>query len=634
MQEPLEILKSYWGYSSFRPVQAEIINSVLKNKDILALLPTGGGKSVCYQIPALIKEGVCLVISPLIALMKDQVDQLKSRNIRADAIYSGLHYKEIERIFDNAILGDTKLLYISPERLFSENAVDKISQMNISFVAVDEAHCVSQWGHDFRPAYLKIKLIRELFPDLSILAVTATATPDVAVDIVTQLELKTVSVFKSGFTRPQLSYAVLHEEGKLAKLFELVQKMKGSGLVYVRNRKETKETAVFLERNGIKADFYHAGIVSEERFDKQLRWLKNDIRVMVCTNAFGMGIDKADVRFVIHMNLPETLEAYFQEAGRAGRDERKAYAILLYNANDKHILETNFEYAYPPLKTIRNIYHALGSFYQIAEGAGEGMSFDFDIVVFCTNFKFEAASVYSSLKILEQAGWISLSDSFFQPPRIEIPIDREKIYNYQLANPDYDRLITAILRLHQGVFKQEVRLEEIKLSKLTGQDINEIHKRLIYLENLGLINYYPRKESPQLSFLRPRIDSQYLTIDKQRFNFLKSRAKEKLEAALSYANSNVCRNISLLRYFGEYTEKTCGICDICVFNERSISSTDNKIRLERELTNILNSGAIKISELLLKFKTSDKQDLLDILQYLTNEERITIAEGDKIIWNQ
>lgn len=634
MQKPLELLKTYWGYSDFRPVQAEIINAVLQNNDALALLPTGGGKSICYQIPALIKEGVCIVISPLIALMKDQVDQLKSRNIRADAIYSGMHYKEIERIFDNAIFGETKLLYISPERLHSEYAINKIAQMNISFIAVDEAHCVSQWGHDFRPAYLKINLFRELFPEISILAVTATATPDVAVDICNQLELRKAVLFKSGFTRPNLSYAVLHEEAKLVKLLELTHKLKGSGLVYVRNRRETKEISVFLERNNIKSDFYHAGLPSQDRFEKQSSWLKNEIRIMVCTNAFGMGIDKADVRFVIHMNLPDTLEAYFQEAGRAGRDEKKAYAILLYNQNDKTTLETNFENSYPPIETVKKVYHALGSYYQIAEGSAEGLSFDFDIVKFCANFKFEPAISYSSLKILEQAGWISLSDAFFQAPRIEIPVEREKIYNFQLQNPAYDKLITAIMRLHQGVFKQEVRLEEIKMSKLTGLDLAEIHKKLIYLDQLELINYYPKKEMPQLTFLRPRIDSKLLTIDKVRFDFLKSRAKEKMEAAISYANSIHCRNISLLTYFGEDTEKTCGICDICIQEKRSIRTLDHKKILNDRLLEIFKTGDIKINELLAMFKPDEKQDILDLLQYFVNEELIVIEDGVKILLNR
>lgn len=634
MQEPLKLLKSYWGYSEFRPVQSEIISAVLENKDALALLPTGGGKSICYQIPALIKEGVCIVISPLIALMKDQVDQLKSRNIKADAIYSGMHYKEIERIFDNAIYGDTKLLYISPERLHSELAIAKIAQMNISFIAVDEAHCVSQWGHDFRPAYLNINRFRELFPKVSILAVTATATPDVAIDICNQLELRNAALFKSGFTRPNLSYAVLHEEAKLVKLLELTQKLKGSGLVYVRNRRETKEISMFLGRNNIKADFYHAGLASQDRFEKQSSWLRNEIRIMVCTNAFGMGIDKADVRFVIHMNLPDTLEAYFQEAGRAGRDEKKAYAILLYNQNDKTTLETNFENSYPPLEIVRKVYHALGSYYQIAEGSAEGLSFDFDIVSFCTNFKFEPPVTFSSLKILEQAGWINLSEAFFQAPRIEIPVEREKIYNFQLQNPVYDKLITAIMRLHQGVFKQEVRLEEIKMSKLTGLDIAEIHKKLIYLDQLELINYYPKKEMPQLTFLRPRIDSKLLTIDMARFNFLKSRAKEKMDAAIAYAYSIQCRNISLLTYFGEDAQKSCGICDICVQEKRSTRTHENKQILNEKLLEIFKTQDIKVNELLSMFKADEKQDILDLLQYFVNEEIIVIKDGVKILLNR
>ncbi|HMW75939.1 MAG TPA: ATP-dependent DNA helicase RecQ, partial [Saprospiraceae bacterium] len=418
MNNSLEILKKYWHYDSFRPLQQEIVDCILAGKDAIALLPTGGGKSVCFQVPALMMEGVCIVVSPLIALMKDQVDQLKRRNIKAEAVYSGMHFRDIERIMDNVILGDTKLLYISPERLVSVKAMDKIMQMKVSFIAVDEAHCVSQWGHDFRPTYLHIKSLRELFADVPILAVTATATRDVVKDIQIQLALRLPQIFRSGFSRENLSYSVIREEGKLHRLLQLLNNVPGTALIYVRNRKLTKETAIFLQQKGISADHYHAGLEAEERFRKQEDWIKNKIRVMVCTNAFGMGIDKPDVRLVVHLDVPDTLEAYFQEAGRAGRDGKKSWAIILYNESDVKALERSFELSFPEIEVIKRIYQALGSYLQLATGAGAGVSFDFDLLVFSKNFGFEPATVSSTLKILERSGVLVVTESVFNPPRL------------------------------------------------------------------------------------------------------------------------------------------------------------------------------------------------------------------------
>ncbi|MCB0586106.1 MAG: ATP-dependent DNA helicase RecQ, partial [Phaeodactylibacter sp.] len=412
---PLEILKKYWGYDGFRPLQEDIIRSVLEGKDTLALMPTGGGKSICYQVPALCREGICIVVSPLIALMKDQVENLKQRNIPAEAIYSGMHYRDIDRILDNCVYGNIKLLYLSPERLTTELARVRIQKMKASLLAVDEAHCVSQWGYDFRPPYLQIAEMREVLPGVPILALTATATPEVARDIQEKLAFRQENLLQKSFERPNLSYSVLHEEDKLKKLAEILHRVPGSGIVYVRSRRRTKEIARYLQRQKIRADFYHAGLDTEERSRKQEEWMNNKSRVVVSTNAFGMGIDKPDVRVVVHMELPDSLEAYFQEAGRAGRDGRKSYAVLLYNDSDRQNLERRFEQSFPGLKEVQRVYRALGSYFQLATGSGEGQSFDFEIVEFARNFQIKIVQAYSCLKILEQAGWIVLTDAVFVP---------------------------------------------------------------------------------------------------------------------------------------------------------------------------------------------------------------------------
>ena len=410
---PNDILKQYWGFDSFRPLQEDIIQSVLDGKDTLALLPTGGGKSICFQVPALVKEGICIVISPLIALMKDQVYNLQKRGIAAVAIFSGMHYKDIDRILDNCIYGNTKLLYLSPERLTSDLVRERIKKMKVSLIAVDEAHCISQWGYDFRPPYLQIAEIREYLPKVPIMALTATATPEVVKDIQEKLEFKRGEVFQQSFLRENLAYVVLEEEGKMEKLFKVLTGVRGSGLVYVRNRRKTKEIAMFLKKYRITADYYHAGLTNEERSQKQEAWINDKIRIIVATNAFGMGIDKPDVRVVVHMDLPDSLEAYFQEAGRAGRDGQKSYAVLLYNQGDKLDLERRFELSFPPLKEVRLTYQALGSYLQLAVGSGEGESYDFDLVEFSRVYGFSTVKTFNCLKVLERAGWIALSESIY-----------------------------------------------------------------------------------------------------------------------------------------------------------------------------------------------------------------------------
>ncbi|MEM1123394.1 MAG: ATP-dependent DNA helicase RecQ, partial [Bacteroidota bacterium] len=429
MKKPLDILKAHWAFEAFRPMQEEIIQAVLEGNDTLALLPTGGGKSICFQVPALVKEGICLVISPLIALMKDQVDNLQKRNIKAVAIYSGMNYTAIDRALDNCIYGDTKFLYVSPERLITDLAKARIAQMNVNLIAVDEAHCISQWGYDFRPPYLEIAKIRELHPKAPVLALTATATKEVVTDIQEKLAFPKPNLYQQSFERKNLSYVVLPESNKSQKLLEVVTNVKGAGIVYTRSRKNTKDLATFLKRNRIASDFYHAGLTTEQRNQKQEAWIQNQTRIMVATNAFGMGIDKPDVRSVVHMDLPDSLEAYFQEAGRAGRDGKKGYCVLLYEETDGQKLLLNYENAFPPMKVIRQVYRALGSYFSLAVGSGIGRSFDFDIGEFVNRFNFKILQAFHSLKMLQQAGWIVLTEAIFRKASIKIKVNREQLYD-------------------------------------------------------------------------------------------------------------------------------------------------------------------------------------------------------------
>ncbi|MFT6148003.1 MAG: ATP-dependent DNA helicase RecQ, partial [Saprospiraceae bacterium] len=446
---PQEVLKKFWGFDNFRSMQLEIIKSVLDGKDTLALLPTGGGKSICFQIPALCQEGICIVVSPLIALMKDQVHNLNKRGIPAVAIYSGMHYREIDRVFDNCAYGKIKFLYLSPERLMTDLAQERIKKMNVNLIAIDEAHCISQWGYDFRPPYLEIAKIRILHPKVPFLALTATATPEVVTDIQERLEFKTENVFQKSFRRDNLAYVVLNDEGKLEKMLSILQKVKGSSVVYVRNRKKTKEAAQFLQLNNIYADFYHAGLTNDVRSKKQDAWINNQTRVMVSTNAFGMGIDKPDVRTVIHLTLPDSLEAYFQEAGRAGRDGNRAFSILLYSETDKVELERQFEQSYPAFSEIKQVYRALGSYFQLAIGSGLGESFDFDLIEFCRHYKFKVVETFNALKILMHEGWLFMTEAVYVPSSLMVKATKEDLYDYKLRNKGFENLITTILRTYQ-----------------------------------------------------------------------------------------------------------------------------------------------------------------------------------------
>lgn len=582
-----EILKRYWGYDGFRPLQDEIITSVLNGNDTLALLPTGGGKSICFQVPAMVKEGICIVVSPLVALMKDQVEGLKAKGIEAVAIYAGMGKREIDILLDNCIYGKIKFLYLSPERLLSELVRVRISYMNVNLIAVDEAHCISQWGYDFRPPYLKVSEIREIHPDVPVLALTATATRFVRNDIVEKLRFKQPNVFVQSFTRKNLSYVVMDDEDKYKKLIGITSKVKGSGLVYVRNRRETAEVAAFLRRNGIAADFYHAGVEKDERFKRQEDWKRNRIRIMVATNAFGMGIDKPDVRFVVHLDLPDSLEAYYQEAGRAGRDGFKAYAVLLANKSDQLSLKAKYTDSFPSVDEIKKVYHYLGNYFQLAYGAGEGLTFGFDLADFCKRFNVGVIKAMAALKFLEHDGYLTLSENIFLPSRVLFIVGNEDVYRFQIENAGYDGLIKAILRSYGGAFDQYVKISEADIAGKIRASFKDVVRHLNTLQELGLLSYLPQSDQPQLQYLRPRLDFNHMDIDVKYIAQRKQIQTDQVNAVLAYAEKKECRSVQLLAYFDEPGSDKCGICDVCLAEKKTNDADQLEDKIDFEIITLL-----------------------------------------------
>jgi ATP-dependent DNA helicase RecQ len=630
-QIPIDILRQYWGFDAFRPLQEDIIQAVLDGQDTLALLPTGGGKSICYQVPALCRDGICLVISPLIALMKDQVSNLKRRQVPAAAIYSGMSAREIDIIFENACQGAYKLLYISPERLMSELAKARILRMNVNLLAVDEAHCVSQWGYDFRPPYLQIAAIREIIPGVPVLALTATATPDVVDDIQDKLGFSKPHVIRQSFLRSNLSYSVLYESKKREKLLDIFRNVPGSGIVYVRSRGETKEIARFLHQNRINADFYHAGLTPEERNSRQEAWMQGKTRIIVCTNAFGMGIDKPNVRIVVHINLPDSLEAYFQEAGRGGRDGQKAYSVLLYTPADADTMRYNLQASFPPLDFVFRVYQALGSVSQIAIGGGAGESFDFDLQHFCTTFKFEQASTHSALRLLEQEGWIALSDQAIGPARVWISASRETLYDYQLRNRQADTITKVLLRAYPGIQQQFCDISEMTVAGYAKLPVEQVYAVLTKAQQENILTYQPRKEKPQLIFLRERVGPEYLNIDIPRFNLRKERATERVEKAILFAETRRCRSQQLLGYFGEKGSKPCGICDVCTGRNKPDVSTIDFEAYERKIRDVLLKERLTVPELLEAFALKRRETVTEVLGYLLDEGKLEMTEDGVLV---
>ncbi|HYK76340.1 MAG TPA: RecQ family ATP-dependent DNA helicase [Daejeonella sp.] len=617
-----EVLKQYWGFSEFRPLQQEIIQSVLEGNDALALMPTGGGKSICFQVPALVNPGICIVVSPLIALMKDQVENLKARGIPAIAIISGMGKREVDILLDNCIFGNIKFLYLSPERLLSELVRERIRHMRVNLIAVDEAHCISQWGYDFRPPYLHLSDLRELHPKVPVLALTATATERVVVDIQSKLYFKKPNVFRKSFERKNLSYVVFNEDDKFRKLSQIAQKIQGSGIVYVRNRRQTQEVARQLNMQGIVADFYHAGLDTPLRMKKQANWKNGATRIVVATNAFGMGIDKADVRFVIHLDLPESLEAYYQEAGRGGRDEKKAYAVLLYNTADKFQLLKKLEQSFPSVQEIKQIYHHLGNYFQLAYGAGEGLSLEFDIADFCVRFKLEPIRTLNALKFLERDEYIALSETVFLPSRVQFVASQEDLYRFQIEQPAYDVFIKTILRSYGGIFDHFVPIKESDLGKRLSLSKSAVAEMLQKLQSFQLLNYIPQTDKPHLEFLKARVDSQHLFINGRHIEERHQIFKSQVEAVIGYAEKELCRSQQLLNYFNESDAAPCGVCDVCLEKKRLSKQDSIADEIAQEILSLQPGHKTSLEDLVNGLTKGNEKERLQVIQLLLDAGKL------------
>lgn len=564
-QDIQQVLKKYWGYDSFRPLQEDIILSVMEKHDTLALLPTGGGKSVCFQVPGLLMGGTTLVISPLISLMNDQVQNLKSRGISAVAISAAMNFKEIDVALNNAALGHVQFLYLSPERIQNEVFRQKLAYLPITLIAVDEAHCISQWGYDFRPSYLKVAEIRSYFTDVPIIALTASATKPVVEDIQVQLEFKNQNVIRQSFARKNLRYVVQQEDDKITRLLKLVSNIGGSGVVYVRNRKKTEELAQILKSKKISALAYHAGLKFDERENIQEQWLNNQIQVICATNAFGMGIDKPDVRFVVHMDLPESLEAYFQEAGRGGRDGKIAYSTIFYTTADQLRLIDNFRFAFPELDYIKQSYQAICNYYQVAIESGQGLSVEFDIDKICNSYNLLPVLVYNSIKFLEKENYLSFLDAGFEASKVLMLGNKEELYSFQIKFPKYEPVIKTLLRSYGGLFEDYVFINEKDLAYRVKTNATELTEQLKFLDKQGLLSYVPQSALPKLIFVQDRVNTKYLEFNPENYKKLKQRYLERINAVIDYTKEDkVCRQVQLLMYFNEFNYNDCGHCDVCI----------------------------------------------------------------------
>ncbi len=566
MDDPrYSLLKKYWGYTSFRPLQEDIINSISQGHDTLALLPTGGGKSLCYQLPALLREGLCLVVSPLIALMKDQVQQLNDRHLKAACITAGMTPDAVTAVLNNALSGTLKFLYVSPERLRQRRFLEHFRHMKVGMIAVDEAHCVSQWGYDFRPPYLLIADIRAYHPAAPLIALTATATPAVADDICQRLLMKDCRRFQASFVRPNLAYMVLRDSDKSRRLLRIVNRVGGTGIVYTRNRRGAQTTARFLEASGIKATFYHAGLPATERDQRQADWMSGRYNVMVATNAFGMGIDKADVRFVVHLDLPDSLEAYFQEAGRAGRDGEKAYAVILTDEADLERLRRDFDISYPTLRYIRNVYRALCNVYRIPVGSGADSQFDFDLEGICRTYDFDLREFYSACRFLEREGLIEIPEREAVSSTLYIPVARDELYRFQVDHQRLGNLLQTLMRMYPGLLEGDVSINERKVATRCYIESAEVVKMLAELDSMHIVRYRPCPQGPQIYFLSERIDEKLIQPSDEHYGLLKEAAHRRLEAMVNYVMcDDVCRSRQLVAWFGEETDSDCGLCDVCL----------------------------------------------------------------------
>ena len=611
------ILQQYWGYPSFRPLQEDIVDSVMEGMDTLALLPTGGGKSICFQVPAMAMEGLCLVITPLIALMKDQVAHLVEKGIPAAAIYSGMHPDALELAYNQAAYGRLKFLYVSPERLQTDAFIEALKRMKVCLLAVDESHCISQWGYDFRPPYLKIADIRPYMPKTPVLALTATATAKVVDDIQLRLGFKHKNVFQSSFERKNVTYNVYHEADKYGVLRRKLEAMtEGSAIVYVRNRKRTQVISDWLNSVGISATFYHAGLDAKTRDERQELWMQGKVKVIAATNAFGMGIDKPDVRLVIHMDLPDSIEAYFQEAGRAGRDLKSSEAFLLVSPADIKRLQENLTQSFPELERIKLIYNALGNYFNIPVGAGENVSYPFVISDFANRYDFSVVEVFHTLKILEKEGFLMLSDSFDEPSKVMIKASRDDIYGFQVNNPQYSELIKYMLRSLPGVLTDFVKINEEVLAKKTGLALDKVIEQLKKLESYQFLSYAPRNDKPQVLFLSEFVDAKHFGLSKENYYDRKKDAEERVKAVVEFVNNDEeCRSVQLLRYFNEKTRKTCGRCDVCQRQDQHRVPYDS---IEERVRSVMREEGQPMKDVLSQCSDYNESQVLDTIRFLVD----------------
>ena len=615
-------LQRYWGYSQFRPQQVEIVQSVMDGHDTVALLPTGGGKSICYQLPAIAMEGICIVVSPLVALMKDQVEQLKQRGIKAACLTSGMNSIEQSVVLNNSLYGGLKLLYVSPERLRNKTFIGHLRQMKVSLIAVDEAHCISQWGHDFRPTYLNIADIRKYHPHTPVLALTATATPQVTSEIQERLLMRQPQLFRRSFRRDNLSYQVVEESDKIGRLIRLLHNSSGRAIIYVRNRRRCREVATALCASGIMATYYHAGLTAKERDQRQSQWMSGQQAVMVATNAFGMGIDKPDVRIVVHLDIPNSIEAYFQEAGRAGRDGQPSKAIVLYNDSDITALRHAHDEAYPSLPQIRNIYNAVCNYYQIPIGSGQDSSFDLDLERICDTYQMKPSTVYAALQHLERIGLVALPAQQEPLSRLYIPIDRETLYRFQVGQPRYATLIEALLRTYGGVMTNYVGISERRLAKSCDSDASTVEKMLLHLDALKVVNYRRHSDKPQIALPTFRVDDSVIGDSDATYRRLKSAAQQRMEAMIDYiGNRQRCRSELLLDYFGERQEQPCGQCDNCLRNQNADEGD-----LREAIVSLLRQHPLRLDKLVeaisQQYPSNNQKTVEAAIRRLLDERRV------------
>lgn len=632
--EARKVLIKYWGYPEFRPMQEDIIVSVAEGHDTLALLPTGGGKSICFQVPALMSEGTCIVVTPLIALMKDQVANLKKTGIKAAALYTGMHRSEIDSIYSRVVAGDYKFFYVSPERIDTDVFREIIGRVKVNLLAIDEAHCVSQWGYDFRPPYLRIAEIRPWLPSVPVLALTATATPSVVTDIMDKLAFRKNRVFKTTFERSNLSYSVVREYDKPTYLMRFFLETKGSGIVYVRSRKKTRELAEVLTKKGISATYYHAGLDSQIRDERQKLWTTGQVKVMVATNAFGMGIDKPDVRKVIHYDLPDCIESYFQEAGRAGRDRKPSEALLMYNDLDIANAKERLSDSYPPIQTIRSIYNTLGNYFQLPEGSGKDMSYDFKIADFASSYNFKVMEVFSAIRILEREGFLIYIESAGQYSKLFVLMGREELYRFMVENPQSERIVKEILRSYSGVFTDYVNINEAMLAKRADLKTEEVIKQLELLNRLKLISYIPIRKLPQLVYTVGRQRAEHIQLSDKNYRFLKEAAEKRLDALIHFITDNLkCRSQQLLAYFGEPKSRRCGICDVCI-GQNKVNLNDIEFeQLVEHIKGLLLAKPRNLYELVPACSPFTEEQVIDVLRWLMDNNKVSRDKKEMLFWH-